>query len=204
MLFILPCFFFLIAGPQRWKGCDSIHYREEETTYNFYFSYSCGYRFFARQCFASIFSCSCAGSFSQLLLFIHTEFPSIRLSLDEELFLGCVFWSPDGLAGMLFIALNGSAEYKLGNYFGIVSSWYVSVITCMVLVASICFCLFVVSAVHFAPYLTGLSNWTLSCRVISLADSTIVLAGHWCWIFFVSVLEVYMVVAIVVLWCKEL
>ena len=61
-----PCFgvvCFLIAGPQRWKGCYSICYREGETTLNFYFFYLCCCRFFATRCFASVFSCSCAGPF---------------------------------------------------------------------------------------------------------------------------------------------
>ena len=61
-----PCFgvvCFLIAGPQRWKGCYSIRYRQGETTLNFYFFYLCCCRFFATRCFASVFSCSCAGPF---------------------------------------------------------------------------------------------------------------------------------------------
>ena len=59
--------FFLITGPQRWKGFDSTRYREGETALNFYFSYSCGCRVFALRCFASLFSCSCVGS-SRLII----------------------------------------------------------------------------------------------------------------------------------------
>ena len=54
---------FLIAGPQRCNGCDSIRDREGEITLNF--SFSCDYRFFAPRCFASVFPCSCAGPLNQ-------------------------------------------------------------------------------------------------------------------------------------------
>ena len=66
LLNMFPCFgvfFFLIAGPQRWKSYDSICYHQGKTTLDFYFFAFVWLQVFATRCFSSVFSFSCARAF---------------------------------------------------------------------------------------------------------------------------------------------
>ena len=71
-----PCVgvFFLNAGPQCWKIGDFICHSKGETTPKSYFLHSWGYRFFATQCFASCFPCTCCWGFNVIVLCLTKSF----------------------------------------------------------------------------------------------------------------------------------